>query len=339
MKAKILLLALLGMLAYVQARITLADVQAAEWESFKVEFNKNYVDESEDRLRMRVFQDNKKIIDAHNERLAAGKETYEMGVNQFTDLLAKEFNSLFADNQDKSVNYGEADDSDLDFYEDNTELDETDYDMGSDQVTVDWRTIGAVTPVKSEGHFNNSWAFAAAGVVESRQFVSGGKLVVLSKQNLVDCCHSKKRKTLNALKCIKKMRGIDTEASYPYRGLSGKCRFKKKLIGATIKKYYRSSRTEKALARNVANGPVAAVISRDAIRFYKRGVFHNTHCGQSPDYAVLVVGYGTCQNCGDYWILKTSMGTSWGDKGYMRLARNKNNLCGIANNAYYPIIS
>ncbi|KAL7738233.1 hypothetical protein ACLKA6_006565 [Drosophila palustris] len=333
MKATILLVALFAMLACVQARITLADVQAAEWEAFKLEFNKNYEDESEDRQRMQVFQDNKRIIDAHNQRWAAGEESYEMGINQFTDLLEEEFHQLFAVH-DANEDF---DDAEIDFNEEEEEED-TDFDS-VDNHNVDWRTLGAVTPVQHQGHFNNSWAFAAAGVVESRQFVSTGKLVVLSKQNLVDCCRSKHKRTLNALKCIKKKGGIDTEASYPYRGISGKCQFNKKLIGAKVRKYYQSSPgNERALAHNVAQGPVAAVISLDAIRFFRRGVFHNTHCGKDPGYAVLIVGYGTCQNCGDYWLLKTSLGTSWGEKGYMRLARNKHNLCGIASRAYYPVI-
>ncbi|XP_034477321.1 cathepsin L-like [Drosophila innubila] len=340
MNAKILLLALLGMLAYAQARITFADVQAAEWESFKMEFNKNY-DDKEDHRHMLMFLNNKRIIDEHNERFASGEESYKMGVNQFTDLFDEEFDSLFAGSvMDAEDDFDSIeDDTEFDFNDDLTEEEDTDFENDLRDHTVDWRTIGAVTPVLNQGHFNTSWAFAVAGVVESRQFVATGKLVTLSKQNLVDCCRTKHKKTMNALKCIKKKGGIQTEASYPYRGLAGKCRFNKKLIGAKINKYYQSSPgNERALVHNVAKGPVVAVISRDAFRFYKKGVFHNPKCSKSPDVSVLIVGYGTCENCGDYWLLKTSLGTSWGEKGYMKIARNRNNICGIASRAYYPII-
>ncbi|XP_064551934.1 cathepsin L-like [Drosophila montana] len=332
MKASLVLVALLGIMGYVLAGISLADVRAAEWDSFKLEFNKNYEVESEDRLRMQVFQDNKRIIDAHNERWAAGEESYEMGVNHFTDLLEKEFNELITGND------GSPDDEEP-FDEDTSDENVADLDSGSHPFDVDWRTLGAVTPVQHQGHFNNSWAFAAAGAVESRKFVATGRLVKLSKQNLVDCCRAKHKRTMNALKCIKRKHGIDTEASYPYIGPIGRCHFNKKLVGATIRKHLKSPRAnELALANNVAAGPVAAVISRDALRFYKSGVFHNTKCSKSPDYAVLIVGYGHSDNYGDYWLLKTSMGASWGEQGYLRLARNSKNICGIASRAHYPVI-
>lgn len=34
-----------------------------------------------------------------------------------------------------------------------------------------------------------------------------------------------------------------------------------------------------------------------------------------------------------------SWGTSWGDAGYMYLARNGNNTCGIATYALYPSVT
>lgn len=55
-------------------------------------------------------------------------------------------------------------------------------------------------------------------------------------------------------------------------------------------------------------------------------------------YAVLVVGYGTDPQDGDYWLLRTSQGTDWGEEGYIRLARNKKNYCMLDDKAYRPII-
>lgn len=321
-----------------EARLTLAEVQAAEWEAYKAEFNKTY-DEEQDPLRRQVFEDNKQIIDEHNARFAQGKETYEMGVNQFTDFLEDEFNgNINGMVSDDIANLGLF--HGVSVHLDDIDVHETETELETDNDHVDWRKLGAVTPVQHQGHFNNSWAFAAAGAVESREYLVTGKLVPLSKQNLVDCCRSKHRRTLSALKCIKKMGGIDTEASYHYRGKAHRCHYKKKHAGAVVSKIYQSRPgDENSLAHNVAKGPVAAVISREALRFYRRGVFHNPRCGQTPDYAVLVVGYGYGENSGDYWILKTSLGTAWGEQGYLRLARNRQNLCGISNRAYFPIVS
>ena len=52
--------------------------------------------------------------------------------------------------------------------------------------------------------------------------------------------------------------------------------------------------------------------------------------------AVQLVGYGTDASLGDYWIVRNSWGSRWGEEGYFKLARNENNMCGVATEVYYP---
>lgn len=50
---------------------------------------------------------------------------------------------------------------------------------------------------------------------------------------------------------------------------------------------------------------------------YQNGTFNDCADGKDINHCVLLVGYTP-----DHYILKNSWGTSWGDNGYMHLARN-----------------
>ena len=88
-------------------------------------------------------------------------------------------------------------------------------------------------------------------------------------------------------------------------------------------------------------GPIQVAIdaSRLTFGFYSSGVYYDEECKNGPndlDHSVLLVGFGT-EDGQDYWLVKNSWSTNWGDHGYIKMS-TKNNNCGVATDAVYAII-
>ena len=93
----------------------------------------------------------------------------------------------------------------------------------------------------------------------------------------------------------------------------------------------------------LAQQPVSIAIEADQKDFqmYKSGVFTGA-CGTNLDHGVLAVGYGT-DNGSDYYLVKNSWGTTWGQGGYIMLGRGKqynsgSGQCGLLMQASYPVL-
>jgi C1A family cysteine protease len=89
----------------------------------------------------------------------------------------------------------------------------------------------------------------------------------------------------------------------------------------------------------VNSAPVSVAVQADqqVFQFYKSGVLDDSSCGTTLDHAVLLVGYDTDYVIGkDYWIVKNSWGSGWGENGYIRLVRHRNQ-CGIEQMATLAI--
>jgi C1A family cysteine protease len=98
-----------------------------------------------------------------------------------------------------------------------------------------------------------------------------------------------------------------------------------------------------SLKAAVLQQPVAIAIEADTRYFqsYSSGVLTSTSCGTTLDHGVLIVGYGE-ENGQKYWLVKNSWGTTWGDAGYVKIARsdstNDSGICGIAMDPSFPSV-
>ncbi|KAE9543107.1 hypothetical protein AGLY_003018 [Aphis glycines] len=322
--------------------INLNEVIEEEWGLFKVQFKKIYEDVKEEAFRKKVYLDNKLKIARHNKLYETGEETYALEMNHFGDLMQHEYTKMM--NGFKPSLAG----GDKNFTDDDAVT-----FLKSENVVVpkaiDWRKKGYVTPVKNQGQCGSCWSFSATGSLEGQHFRKTGVLVSLSEQNLIDCSRKYGNNGCEgglmdlAFKYIKSNKGLDTEKSYPYEAEDDKCRYNPENSGATDKGFVDIPEgDEDALMHALATvGPVSIAIdaSSEKFQFYKKGVFYNPRCSSTElDHGVLAVGYGTDHKGGDYWIVKNSWGKTWGDQGYIMMARNKKNNCGVASSASYPLV-
>lgn len=293
---------------------------------------------------MGIFLKHKEEIDKHNQLYNDGLVSYNMSLNAYSDQEYSEFSASMRETKYKRSLVPIR----------NKTIDESaimSFARVRLPMSVDWRKKGAVSAVKKQGVCGACWAFSVAGTLEGQKFRKTGRLVPLSAQNLVDCISDDFDDKCdgnfihNAFDLIKKKGGIATERSYPYREVGGTCKFNRRQAAATLKTYRDlPDGDETRLQQAIANiGPIS--VSLDALHrsfeFYSGGIYYNPECGsrnRDLNHAVLVVGYGTDKNGKHYYIIKNSWGTGWGEKGYMRLARNRNNHCGIATEATYPVI-
>ncbi|RWS28089.1 cathepsin L3-like protein [Leptotrombidium deliense] len=301
------------------------------WQLFKLKFNKNYANEDE-AIRKIIFYNNLKRIINHNIEADLGMHSFRRGVNKFADLTAQEFSTLYKGYSRKTM-------PSVYMYTNSSKKLPTE---------VDWRKKGIVTPVKDQGQCGSCWAFSTVASLEGQHALKSGKLVSLSEQQLVDCSSKYGNQGCNgglmdyAFQYIKDNGGIDTEESYPYEAQDGKCRFKKSTIGATVSGFVDIEKgSEAALQDAAANiGPVSVAVDASDFQDYQSGVLDSKDCTpDNLDHGVTVVGYGVDEESGkDYWLVKNSWNEDWGENGYIRMSRNKNNQCGIASAASYPLV-
>jgi C1A family cysteine protease len=231
-------------------------------------------------------------------------------------------------------------------------------DFESLPTSVDWTSNGAVTPVKDQGQCGSCWSFSTTGALEGAYAIKTGKLVIFSEQQLVDCdtlgnggrdhgCNGGLMD--NAFSWIGKNNGLCTESDYPYVSgttkTAGTCKSScSNVAGSDVVKFVDvDSASDLAFSTAIAQQPVSVAIEADQREFqlYKSGVFTGS-CGTNLDHGVLAVGYGVDAGV-EYYKVKNSWSTTWGEGGYIRLGKGANynggsGQCGILLEASYPVV-
>ena len=308
------------------------------WNMWMRKHGRQYSSSHEYNMRKTIFVSNLEYINNHNKEHSLGLHNFTLGMNQFGDMTHHEWSGKF-------MGYSARNRNTIHLHRSNP----TSSNPESIPSSIDWRKKGAVTPVKNQGQCGSCWSFSATGSMEGAVYISTGKLVSLSEQQLCDCSRPEGDQGCfgglmdDAFEYVVKNGGLDTEKDYPYKAKDGSCNSsKQKKHAATISSYKDvATNDENALAAAVAQQPVSVAIEADqpAFQFYRSGVF-DTSCGTKLDHGVLAVGYGE-DNGMKYWIVKNSWGETWGDGGYILMARDTSSShgqCGIAMQPSYPVV-
>lgn len=261
-----------------------------------------------------------------------GRVSYKLGLNQFADLTDEEFEQRFTTlpvdrNQLKSLG----------------NVNSINGLAGELPDSIDWRDQSVVTPVKNQGDCGGCWAFSTTGTIESQVAIKTGKLISLSEQQLLDC------DTAINMGCrggvvqfaidYAAENGLSLEEDYPYEAVQGTCDTEKNKPVVYPEGYVDIKQNNETDLKQAVGlvGPVSVAIYANTIKLYQTGIFDG-ECLGTINHGVLAVGYGTDIVTGvQYWIIKNSWGTAWGEEGYIKLKMGTN-LCSVAQQSCYAVV-
>jgi len=334
-------------LAYYQGDLSSALYQVGENDTIRTEFDshiaeygKSYGTKEEYEFRLAIFRDNYIKIQEHNQK---NTDDAVWGVNHMIDWTPKEYKRMLGFKNESKHHRGHhgrhGHHQGPKHHERHHEHHQPRHLEALEDLptSVDWRSQGAVTPVKNQGQCGSCWAFSTTGALEGAYFMANKELKSFSEQQLVDCSGSYGNQGCNgglmddAFKYVEAHK-IELESAYPYTGRDGKCHEEGGV--AEIKSFMDvTPKSPQALAEALTKGPVSIAVDAGGLawQFYFGGIMKH-FCGTSLDHGVLLVGYGT-EGSEDYWIVKNSWGASWGEKGYLRIYRdmtkNDAGICGL----------
>jgi C1A family cysteine protease len=294
----------------------------AEFQTFLAEYSRSYNSQSEYDFRLNIFKNN--LEEAA--RLQKDDDYAIFGVTQFSDWTEEEFNVLNGDRDE--LEDGNCPIKEVD----------TSFELSG---AIDHRSHFA--PIQNQKHCGSCWSFAATATFEAYWHIKHNKHKKASEQYPVDCDYNSHGCRGGGTHGVYTFLAEPENAhrtldSYPYTADDQSCRSSGKTIGNTKGCIGVAVYNEKAIYAQLKNGPVSVSVDAKAFHSYKGGILRASKCGLNTNHAVVIVGLGhDSKKDMYYWLVRNSWGSSWGEKGYIRLEYGKN-ACDISKKPAYTSI-
>jgi len=229
------------------------DVEVA-FVNYMSEHGKSYATKEEYLYRLDIFAKKMAFIEQHN---SLNEDDHVVGLNHLADWSDAEYKKLLGfknHNKRERKHHGKH----------NVEA------VKDVPASIDWRTKGAVTPVKNQGQCGSCWSFSATGAMEGAYQISGHPLTSFSEQQLVDCSTAQGNQGCNGglmdnAFTYAEQNAMDTEASYPYTARDGKCNTTIQGVAKVTGFTDVTSKSPEALQAAIALGPVAVAVDASAV--------------------------------------------------------------------------
>ena len=201
----------------------------------------------------------------------------------------------------------------------------------------DWTNV-YTTPIKDQSSCGGCWAESAIEQVESDAMREHNFTGVLSTQELIDCTQQGQGSwrggcgggdPVPGYKVLQRLGGVASGYDYKFEVRDARCRIDNYTKYVKVRDFKSVGKKDEVAMKSFvgSTGPLSVCVDASDWSGYKAGI--KTTCGKSTDHCVQLVGYGVEEGV-EYWKVRNSWGSSFGENGFIRLKMGKN-LCNIAD--------